>query len=53
MALVVYDEFVACRKSNYCLHRDNDQIFVRMDALARGKSFNSRERKLIRSTWQD
>ena len=34
MASVVYEEFVDCWEGNYHLHRDNDSIFARMDALA-------------------
>ena len=33
MALEVYEEFVDYRKGNYRLHRDNDQMFARMESL--------------------
>ena len=34
LASSIYEEFVDYHKGNYRLHRDNDRIFVRMDALA-------------------
>ena len=34
MALAEYEEFMDYWKGNYHLHRDNDMMFARMDALA-------------------
>ena len=37
MASTVYEEFVDYQMGNTQLHRDNDQIFARIDALAQTK----------------
>ena len=37
MASPVYEEFVDYQEANYRLHRDNTQIFARLNSLAHRK----------------